>query len=215
MTLKTATQLSALALALVLPATEVRADDWTGGYVGGALGYAWGYVDAGDAAAKSKVKGLDQFIDAFNAINDPTGTDVSLYAGYMWQTGPLLIGAEAQIRSGGLDERVTIADLSFENTYALRGILGTEVSDTLIFASFGVVSTDFGEVFSFGGDQGRETGYTIGIGAERMLTDTLSLRAELTHDRYRFDLDLGGGPGDPPELSIDQTRFTIGATWRF
>ena len=213
--MKLTTSLSALSLALILPATQVAAEDWTGFYAGGTIGYSWGDVDAGDnLVALGKLARVRS--DGFNML-DPSGEDISAFAGYRMQSGAMVYGGEVDLRFGGLSDSTgsgfVDATVEAENTVGLRGNVGYDLNDMLIYGAFGVVSTDFGD-FTQDVTQDRFTGYSIGIGVERMVTETLSIRGELSYERYNFDVELNTGKISQ-NAHIGAARLSIGANFRF
>jgi outer membrane immunogenic protein len=92
---------SATAADMPVKARPVAIDppySWTGFYVGGNIGYSWGNADV-TASFFNNVTGalLAQGTGSF----DMDGLIGGLQAGYNWQTGPWVLGIEADIQASG------------------------------------------------------------------------------------------------------------------
>jgi outer membrane immunogenic protein len=120
---------------------------WAGPYLGGNLGYGWGTVD--------------------NNPTKPSGFEGGVQAGYNWQNGPWVFGAEGDIQASGADN--TFAPWKFSNPWfgTVRGRAGYAVNNILFYGTAGLA---FGELrgMTFGGMSESHTnaGWTGGVGAE-------------------------------------------------
>src|ERR1700726_775461 len=101
----------------------LSAYSWTGLYLGGNLGRAWGTTS--------------------NNPTRPSGFAGGLQGGYNWQTGQLVFGGEADIQLSGAND--TFAPWKFSNPWfgTLRGRAGFAVNNILIYGTAGVA---FGEL---------------------------------------------------------------------
>lgn len=181
---------------------ETPDEDWAGGYAGGSLGYSFGGDD---------VIGLDIFEDDtliqrnkdLGSV-DVKGATVGLHAGYRWQRGNWVFGPELWIEGGGVDASDTVtlggeaevesavnylAGLQFKTGYAID-------ARTLVYGTAGAVYGDFDYSLSTAGLSDTVTydasGYTLGLGAERMLRDNVAIFAEWQYRNFgKTDVDFG------------------------
>ncbi len=72
--------------------------NWTGFYVGGNIGYSWGDADV-TANFFNNVTGV--LLATGTGSFDMNGVIGGLQAGYNWQTGPWVLGLEADIQASG------------------------------------------------------------------------------------------------------------------
>lgn len=187
--------ISAVALAVVLPATSVQADDWSGAYFNISGGYTFSNVEAGSIDSSSAVgpfKNRDFLIDIFSSLS-PEGGQAQAFLGYRMQTGDIVYSAEIGVASGDMaDDEPFGASIEFGESYFVRGTVGTEWQGALVFGSLGVVSTanDAGSGISTDIADDRAMGLSIGSGHERMLTDHWALRTEINHTVYSDDYNF-------------------------
>lgn len=182
----------AMALALALPATnEVFAADlggaprrsvpppyaesypppaygappiWTGLYVGGTAGYGWN---------SSNTSGLDS-----------DGVLGTVFAGYNWQHGGMVLGIEADVGTGNLggSAPAPFGSVGYDANVmgSLRGRAGFLVTPALlVYATGGLAWADLD--FSVNGmSVGSDVhyGYQVGAGAEMKMSQNVSLRLE-------------------------------------
>jgi outer membrane immunogenic protein len=207
---------------VVAPAVEAS---WTGFYIGAHAGYSFGENDgteldfdrALDGAFDDTVPGGptgDAFAPGFTSDFD-NGFNGGLKVGYDHQFGSFLLGVVADasyvdVRDTVNGLSITPADYTFERelnflvTGRLRG--GVVFDRFMVFATGGVAYGDIDYTFStnspaaFAGATGADEdawGYTVGGGAEMMLTNKISLGIEYLYT----DLDV----------DTQTARFTSGA----
>ena len=132
--------------------------NWIGPYVGANIGYQWATTT--------------------NNPTKPSGLEGGLQAGYNWQSGQFVFGAETDIQLSGADD--TFAPWKFSNPWfgTLRGRAGVALNNILFYGTLGL---------AYGGVKGEiaglaETkthiGWTAGGGMEVGLTPNWSARAE-------------------------------------
>jgi outer membrane immunogenic protein len=131
---------------------------WAGPYLGGNLGYGWGSVD--------------------HNPTKPSGFVGGVQAGYNWQSGPWVFGAEGDIEATGAAD--TFAPWKFSNPWfgTLRGRVGYALSNILFYGTGGLA---FGELRgqTFGVSESHTNlGWTAGVGAEVGLTQKWSAKIE-------------------------------------
>jgi len=200
-------RLVALATTLSIAiAGSARATDWTGGY----LGVTMGYADANDAWDEGGAPG--------DPALSPEGGNFSVYAGYGVDLTGLVLGLEGDLSFPDLSDNAT-CDVLFECTFdvelmtSLRARAGVALGPVLLYGTAGValgyIATDTDEL---GGVSASKTlsGYTVGVGSEIQLVDTLRLGIEYRHSDYgNTDVDLGTPSGDV-SLETDEVRLRLG-----
>ena len=142
--------------------------NWTGFYIGGNVGGAWGSFDPRTVSAYSD-DGWDVPTD-FPAMDrvgiqssKPTGFTGGFEAGYNWQSRNFVFGVEGDIEALSLSSRVSGSALypGYPYTFTItsnigttwlatvRGRLGYAVNNWLIFATGGAAFTDLHGSFAF------------------------------------------------------------------
>ena len=133
---------------------------WQGPYVGANLGYQWSSVS--------------------NNGTNPAGVNGGLQAGYNWQNGQFVFGAETDLQLSGADD--VFAGWKFSNPWfgTLRGRAGIAYNNILFYGTLGL---------AYGGLKAESTltgvtetkssiGWAGGAGMEVKLTPAWSLKAE-------------------------------------
>lgn len=225
-----------------VPAPVAAVYSWTGFYIGGHAGYAWG---------RSKtVVGLPDALDCgggpscetiSHSTNGPFG---GLHAGYNWQNNAFVFGVE--IEGGYLGAKGdTISAIANDHTFsakygaygALTGRLGIATGRTLFYGKGGGVVAwiknealdDIGQggpdPEHIGRESGARFGWTAGGGIEHALTGNWTVRAEYLYMRFQrktvYDLGDGSG-GVPPATDPSPYHFSnhlhtarVGLTYKF
>lgn len=134
------------------------ANVWTGPYVGANIGYQAGAV--------------------YNWAVDPSGVAGGLQAGYLWQSGQLVIGGEVDIQASAAED--TFANYKFSNPWfgTLRGRIGYALNNVLLYGTGGLA---LGELEGSGYGMTESNllgGWSLGAGIEVALTQHVSVRAE-------------------------------------
>ncbi len=219
MRLKIITALAAggVAAAIVVPASAAPrvpppppppAYDWTGFYVGGTLGGAWGSFNPSSSTVTVPAGELSAAdVQAINAAGlqsiRPDGFTGGFEAGYNWQPSNLLLGVEGDIESfrlsgsatsgpvlyhGGAGTFTVTSNASTDWLATARGRLGYVAGTWLFYATGGAAFTNLHGNFSFsetafGGSEAASlsssrTGYAVGGGIEASLSRQWSVKAE-------------------------------------
>ena len=136
----------------------LNAYSWAGPYLGGNIGYAWGSVE--------------------NNPTKPSGLEGGVQAGYNWQSGPWVFGAEGDIQATGASD--TFAPWKFSNPWfgTVRGRAGYAFNNILLYGTGGLA---FGELRGekWGLSESHTTaGWTVGVGAEFGLAQNWSAKIE-------------------------------------
>lgn len=185
---------------------------WTGGYIGGQVGYLWGEGDF-------------EVDDGSGAEIEPDGWLGGIYVGYNYQmANNVVIGADADFAWTGADDSATGFDdlgvavgtldseLDWEGAVRLR--LGYAVDRFLPYVAGGVA---FGrmdiEAFNLAGvsqgsDDDTGVGWTLGVGLEYAFTDNIIGRAEYRYTDFGdFDFSVPGGA--TADLTTNDVRLGI------
>lgn len=158
---------------------------WSGFYLGATAGYGWGQGRADGDLGRI---GFDQ-----------SGGLGTIFAGYNWQMGRAVIGAEADIGTGSLKSS-TVSPIGTFNTElnsngSIRGRAGLLLTPALLLygtAGFGWANYDVG-IDGFKSQSKTFTGLQVGAGAELMITRSVTLRTEyIFSDFGREVIDTGG-----------------------
>ncbi len=195
----------------------VPAFNWTGGYIGGQVGYLWGEGDAsGDAFGTAEI--------------EPDGWLGGIYVGYNYQfTNNVVLGVDADFAWTGADDdgspivlggaEVASLDTELEWEGAVRARLGYAVDRFLPYVAGGVAFGRLhGEGFdllgtSLGDADETNTGWTLGVGLEYAFTDNVVARAEYRYTDFGdFDVNFEGS-----EFTTDLTTndVRLGLAWKF
>jgi outer membrane immunogenic protein len=205
----------AAAVLLCLPAqaaddltpTEAVAIDWSGAYVGGILGYAWGDFDT------RMVRNSPDDAASAGFSYDGNGWTAGAIVGANWQRGPYVFGIEGDVSYVGLDgttEFTSISGVGGGGSFSftrptpmdfttdidwygtIRGRFGYAFDRLFVYGTAGVAFAEVESSFfdpslspSRSGDSATHIGYAVGGGLESALIDNWSLRLE-----YLF-IDLG------------------------
>ena len=141
------------------PAPLTAAYSWIGPYVGATLGYEWGTID--------------------NNPTRPNGVAGGLEAGFNWQHGNFVYGAETDIQLSAADD--TFAPWQFSNPWfgTVRGRAGVAIGNVLVFGTAGLA---YGSLTANTAGNLSEShtslGWVAGGGAEVGFTPHWSAKAE-------------------------------------
>ena len=143
----------------------LNAYSWAGPYLGGTLGYEWGSVG--------------------NNPTKPSGLVGGMTAGYNWQNGPWVFGAEGDINLTGAND--TFAPWKFSNPWfgTVRGRAGYAFNNILFYGTGGLAFGGLrGETFGLS-ESHTSLGWTLGAGAEFGLAQNWTAKIEYLY----IDLD--------------------------
>lgn len=155
--------------------------EWGGAYVGGHLGYA-------DVGSSGNV------IEGNGAIG-------GLQAGYRWDLGTAVLGAE--IDTSFSDVKFDGGAGKLDNVSRLKLQAGYDAGRTLVYATAGAAYANA----KIGGASLSDTGYFGGIGVDYAVNDKWTVGAEVLAHKFN-DFDDSG-------VDADATTATVRANFRF
>lgn len=164
------------------PAPAFTGRDWTGGYAGAQLGY--GDLNTSGAADL-----------------DGDGLIGGLHAGYDFDLGDWVLGGAIDYDASDIELSNNAGDLNEVLRVKFRG--GYDLGDTLIYGTTGLAWADA----DVGGSSFDDQGYFVGFGAERFVTDNVTIGGELLY--HEFD-DF-----DDTDVDIEATTIQARVSWRF
>jgi len=184
--------------------------DWSGVYVGGALGY-------------QILRGADNFslIEEGVGAESDGGFAGAIYAGANFQSQNWVFGVEADVKFSDAepDDGVYLR-LKTEVAGSVRGRVGYSFGNILPYFTAGLAIGRFEDDHE--GDGNPEdivtetlTGYAVGGGVEWGATENLIVRAEYIFSDYgtsTFDFYDGS---DPHEVEVESHDFRIGVAYKF
>jgi outer membrane immunogenic protein len=186
---------------------EQSSFDWSGGYLGGTIGGEW-------VAATSPSLGT---------ISGPALLG-GVFAGYNSQMdGGIVLGAEGDLDLSGFNKTVPCPNPTWAcNGYlnalgSLRGRVGYAAGNVLIYGTGGVAVGSIGGSTSLGGttfaDRQIRLGWTAGAGAEAMLDEHWSVRAEYRYTDFgsadmHFDITY-------PAVRVTSHALRMGVAYHF
>lgn len=200
--------------------------NWTGGYAGGTLGYAF---RGDDEVGISTPNGLTTVTPGTFEAN---GFNYGVRAGYRKQfsgaSRDYVVGAELGYEGGDIGDDFSTrgydASLDLKNVLALRvktGVLNKS-ENMLYYGILGVARGDFDyRVNGAGGagavainDNVKETGYVVGFGVERMLSERMSVTGEYEYANFG-KTTLVDAAGASTRATPDFHNVKVGLNFRF
>lgn len=133
------------------------AANWTGFYIGGQLGYA--------------------NVNASPAAQDGDGFLGGLHAGYRYDLGRAVIGAEVDHEFASIDLGRTG---QLDNVTRLKGSVGADLGRMLVYGTGGAVFADA----SLAGSSRSDVGWFAGIGVEYAVTERILVGGEVLTNQF-------------------------------
>ncbi|MEM9105684.1 MAG: outer membrane beta-barrel protein [Pseudomonadota bacterium] len=165
---------------------------WNGFYIGGLVGYH------------------DESVDETPGSGD--GATVGVYVGYNYRLkNDIVLGVEGDYNAAFGDGWTGLGgELTQFGT--VRARVGYAMDRWLVYAAGGLAYVKFEPITGFAGPDVDETGWTIGGGADYMVTNNISLRGEYLY--MKFD-DTFEELGAPSGVSTDVHNARFGAAFHF
>ncbi len=171
---------------VMAPAPMMPSTDWTGGYVGGQLGWGWatGELD------------LSLGSDVDNPDLDGNGVIGGFSTGYRYDFGQWVVGGELQYDWASLDfdninvdlpggsANIEVDDATLTDVWRAKMLAGYDLGTSLVYGSFGYAHA----TADFEGDELDGDGWVIGAGWDYMIRDNITIGGELMY--HQFD-DFG------------------------
>lgn len=205
------------------PFMPAPAFSWSGFYLGGAVGYAWGNDHLLEYFT------VNNAFTGFEQRYSPSGALGGIFGGGNYQFGHTVIGVEgdieaANLRGGWSDPLVGGAgDTVLKWQGSVRGRLGYAADSILLYGTGGVA---FGNVSHTYTNQltgiaettsSMRTGWTAGAGIEYAVTHNMLLRAEYRYTDYglsRYD-SVTSFPGLSGTQNLRFNTVRVGAAVKF
>lgn len=166
---------------------------WQGPYVGANLGYQWGSVG--------------------RSPTEPSGVAGGAQAGYNWQFGRFVFGAETDLQFSDADD--VFAPWKFSNPWfgTLRGRAGVALNNVMFYGTVGLAYGALTAQSTLTGvsESNTSLGWSGGLGLEVALVGRWTARAEYLY------VDLGARPYSITGTShdIESSLLRLGVNYRF
>jgi outer membrane immunogenic protein len=213
---------------------------WTGIYIGGQIGYAWGN-------GANNFNGFDPFFDSGTFLNSsvggtPNGVIGGAHVGYNYQINQWVLGLEGTVDGTSLSNTAVAVFPDGSNLQAnstadiqgsIRGRLGIAWDRALIYATGGVAFGGFntnvslngtgpaGTPFSANGSvSSTRTGWTVGGGIDYAVTNNWWIFAEYRYTNFGSisENNFGTLPGGfvlNGSRQIQQNQVQVGFSYKF
>ncbi|MDR3463047.1 MAG: porin family protein [Beijerinckiaceae bacterium] len=207
--------LSGMALAADLPSTRVPAApppipvfSWTGLYVGGQIGYAFGRDSSTIAAAPGIASGTS-----------PSGVLGGAHIGYNFEPsiGGLVLGVEGDVNGSSYSATASgLYTIKSPIDGSIRARAGFAVDRALFYATGGAAFASFNNNYA-SGDSSSTTrvGYTVGGGIEYALTNDWSVRAEYRYSNFGTFTDTLPIAGTSVSHKETENQVQAGFSYKF
>lgn len=191
---------------------------WTGVYLGGDIGYAWG---------------TDRVSALFDAISSsPQGVVGGGHIGYNYQINQFVLGLEGDVQ--GANFRNNIVGPFTGTAYytnvpiqgSVRGRLGFAWDRTLFYVTGGAAFADVdhsyygglvtaGLPFGYFNRSSARVGWTVGAGVEYALSNNWSVRGEYRYSDFGSSTDTVFGTFSSPYHKLEQHAVRVGFSYKF
>ena len=207
----------------VAPVIEITPEvgDWQGAYGGITLGYAFRGKDrVGLAEGTGSVTNYDTL--------ELSGANAGIRVGYRWQKDNWVFGPELGFEGGNIKDSFDNdegydASSKIKNVAALRLKTGYVVRpDMLVYGIAGVARAKVDYSVEGTGAQGvadiddtySKTGYIVGLGVEKKLTERMSVTGEYEYANFGKET-LVGASGLDTEATAKYNNIKVGLNFRF
>ncbi|ACK49860.1 porin [Methylocella silvestris BL2] len=201
---------------------------WTGVYIGGQIGYAWGNGSANFGDANGN------FVNFGNSGNGVIG---GAHVGYNLQLNQFVVGLEGSVDGTSLSKTYSgtafvpgfgVAGINLHTSAdiqgSIRGRVGYAWDRVLVYATGGVafagVKASLSTPFSYDSSSTTKVGWTVGGGLEYAVTNNWSIRAEYRYSNFGnatlYPASLAGvdaGPFVNRKFNINQVQ--VGFSYKF
>jgi outer membrane immunogenic protein len=189
---------------------------WTGAYVGGQVGYAWGTT-----TTNSFVTGTN--VSLGGPSHDDSGVVGGGHVGYNYQINQFILGVEGDVNGAdytgdGLDGLGVSLSHRTAVDGSMRGRAGIVFDRLLVYGTGGVAFASIQNVVGLDTQTVGRVGWTAGGGAEYAIDNNWSVRAEYRYTDYgHYDLDLLNTSGGlfSDRFHDKDNRIQAGFSYRF
>jgi outer membrane immunogenic protein len=197
---------------------------WTGFYIGGDIGYAWGRDSVNTPFFAG---GVADF-----ASNSPQGVIGGGHIGYNYQINQFVLGIEGDVQ--GTNFRNNIASFATGSVYgtnvpieaSVRGRIGYAWDRALFYATGGAAFGDIKHTYTggliapvaFGGvvsTEKTQVGWTVGGGVEYALSNNWSVRGEYRYTDFGNQTDTVLFTGATPQHHLIEHAVRVGFSYKF
>jgi outer membrane immunogenic protein len=157
---------------------------WTGFYLGGQIGYAWG---------RDSLSVTNPVLGTFiTSSYGPDGVIGGAHVGYNLQLNTLVAGVEGDVEGTDYSTSAAIGGVTFGTKIPVQGSvrlrLGLALDRALLYVTGGAAFAGFDNtyqtIFGFDTISKTRTGWTVGGGIEYAVTDNWTIRAEYRYADY-------------------------------
>ena len=221
---------------------------WTGFYIGGTLGGEWAASDYSEtptgAFIHANPKTVAAMVAAGTGTLSPSGVIGGGEAGFNWQSGLFVLGAETDLSGWSLSESaaVTVPGIAPGRTitattstssnwlFTARARAGVASSNWLFFVTGGLAlsNVNFAQSIFFSASQSTqagaasatEAGWTVGSGIEYALSRNWSIKGEYLYVRFPSQTANQFNPGFPAYTGLAAANLNVsigraGINYRF
>lgn len=213
---------------------------WTGVYLGGQIGYAWG-TDNVSLSANNPTKFVDGTFDS-----DLQGVIGGAHVGYNLQINQWVLGLEGSVDGTSLSNTVTptffgnipavtgiTEETSSDIQGSIRGRVGVAFDRVLLYATGGVAFGDFNTNYANSSKlkflpaganssfSNTRVGWTVGGGIEYALTNNWLVRGEYRYTDFGhfadapFGNSFTGGWAATADHHVTQNQVQLGFSYKF
>jgi outer membrane immunogenic protein len=205
---------------------------WTGVYVGGQIGYAWGTVNTNIG---------DNFGDFTSFSTNNSGVIGGAHVGYNVQLNQFVVGLEGDVDGSSLSKTVSGTPLIAGRFFvpvtisgnlnvqgSIRGRVGYAWDRVLLYATGGAafagVNGSISTPFGFDSTSTTRVGWTVGGGLEYAVTNNWSIRAEYRYAQFghstvfatnSFVIPVLTAVGAFANRTINENRVQVGFSYKF
>ncbi|MGO9134618.1 MAG: outer membrane protein [Methylovirgula sp.] len=187
---------------------------WTGVYVGGQIGYQWGY------SGTSSTPGGAGFYPAYN----PNGVTGGAHIGYNYQFSPNFVaGLEGDVNGLSYNGSNSAFGLTYGTRElvdgSVRGRIGVAWDRALFYATGGAAFGDFRNTYNFGpfsdAQNVTRVGWTVGGGVEYAIDNNWSVRAEYRYTDFGHFSEFSPSLGSTVFKRESDNKVQVGFSYKF
>jgi len=190
---------------------------WTGVYIGGQIGYAWG--------RNNTVLPLTAATTVV-ARSNPEGVVGGAHVGYNYQVQQFVFGLEGDVEGTSFSKSVlavppgTTIGTRIPVQGSVRGRIGYAFDRTLFYATGGVAFASIQNSFAggitpyFSNSNGR-VGWTVGGGVEYAVTNNWSVRGEYRYSDFGHNSTFITGTAFTPRSHVTEHAVRVGFSYKF